>query len=134
MVKNTTGGSGHKSQARKLVVSGKPNQIRLSLNDSEKYARVSKMFGNGMCLVLTDDGIELNCHIRGKFRGRNKKNNLVSPSSFLLVGLREWENPIKNCDLLYLYEHDDLPLLPPNLIHPLSLLSPSDNILFSDLV
>jgi translation initiation factor IF-1 len=112
MVKNTTGGSGHKSQARKLVDSGNSGKLRLSLNESEKYARVSKMFGNGMCLVTTQDNLELTCHIRGKFRGRNKKNNLVSLNSTILVGLREWENPPKNCDLLFLYEHLDIPFLP----------------------
>jgi len=110
MVKNTTGGSGHKSQARKLVDSGVSAKVPEPSNEFEVYATVSKMFGNGMCQVKTYNNLELLCHIRGKFRGRNKKNNLLSPNSLVLVALREWENPPKNCDLLFLF---DLP--PPSL-------------------
>ena len=114
MVKNTTGGSRHKSQARKLVDSGISANLPEPSNEFELYATVSKMFGNGMCQVLTLNGLTLTCHIRGKFRGRNKNNNLVAPNSFLLVGLRDWENPPINCDLLFLYD-----LLPNNLPLPL---------------
>jgi translation initiation factor IF-1 len=112
MVKNTTGGSGHKSQARKLVESQASSKVPEPSNEFEQYATVVKMFGNGMCLVNTLSGLELICHIRGKFRGRNKKNNLLSPNSYILVGLREWENPPKNCDLLFLFDLNP-PLTPP---------------------
>jgi translation initiation factor IF-1 len=108
MVKNTTGGSGHKSQARKLVSSGKSNRLRLSENALEQYAYVSKMLGNGMCYVITDSGASLMCHIRGKFRSRNKKNNMVAPSSIILVGIRDWESEQKNCDLLEIYDAEDV--------------------------
>ena len=108
MVKNTTGGSGHKSQARKLVSSGKANHIRLSENEFERYAYVTKMLGNGMCYVITDAGATLTCHIRGKFRSRNKKNNMVTPMSTLLVGIRDWESEQKNCDMLELYDAEDV--------------------------
>jgi initiation factor 1A len=108
MVKNTTGGSGHKSQARKLVSSVKNNRIRLSENEFEKYAYVTKMLGNGMCYVITDSGSILTCHIRGKFRSRNKKNNMVAPMSIILVGIRDWESQQKNCDLLEVYDAEDV--------------------------
>jgi translation initiation factor IF-1 len=91
MVKNTTGGSKHKGMARKLVNAPISNKIRFSEDDDECYARVVKMLGNGMCHVnlLHKDIICENvvCHIRGKFRSRNKKNNLVSVGSVLLVGI-----------------------------------------------
>ena len=115
MVKNTTGGSGHKSQARKLVDSGVSSKVPEPSNEFEVYATVTKLFGNGMCQVKTNNNLELVCHIRGKFRGRNKKNNLISVNSFLLVGLREWENPPKNCDLLFLFDLN--PNLPNNNPH-----------------
>ena len=106
MVKNTQGGSKHKGLARKLVnaPTAKP---RLSECDDECYAVVTKMLGNGMCHV--DLSYQSNiirnvvCHIRGKFRGRNKKNNIVATGNFVLVGLRTWENPIKNCDLIFTF-------------------------------
>ena len=107
MVKNTTGGSKHKGQARKLVNAPVSNKIRFSEDDDECYAIVSKMLGNGMCHVnvLKDNEILENiiCHIRGKFRSRNKKSNLVSVGGVILVGLRSWTSSIDACDLLSIY-------------------------------
>jgi hypothetical protein len=101
MVKNTTGGSGHKSQARKIVDLGyNHDPIPDQLDEFERLATVTKLFGNGMCQVLTSDNLLLLCHIRGKFRGRNKKNNLLSLNSSVLIGLRQWENPPKTSDLI----------------------------------
>ena len=92
MVKNTTGGSKTKGQARKFVNTAKqPTNIRLSNDDAELYAQVTKMLGNGMCHVLCIDGKTRLCHIRGKFRGRGKRDNLLGNNSWLLIGLREWE-------------------------------------------
>jgi hypothetical protein len=84
-----------------------------------------------MCQVKTQNNTELTCHIRGKFRGRNKKQNLVSTNSTVLVGLREWENPAKNCDLLEIYEHEQLHLLPFTSQTQNASIS-DDNIIFSD--
>lgn len=104
MVKNTHGGSKHKSQARKATVNTK--QITIEPSDpSEKYAKVTKMFGNGMCQVeLQDDHSVLVCHIRGKFRGKNKRHNTVGLNSIVVVGLRTWETEQKNCDLIGVVE------------------------------
>jgi len=114
MVKNTTGGSKTKGQARKFV--NAPRQttnIRLSNDENELYAQVSKMLGNGMCHVLCIDGKTRLCHIRGKFRGRGKRDNLIGNNTWLLIGLRDWEsdkNDIKlnNCDLLEVYSPIDI--------------------------
>jgi len=115
MVKNTQGGSKHKSQARKLVNAPKSNKLRKSECDEECYAIVSKMLGNGMCHVNLSyqNNILTNivCHIRGKFRGRNKKSNFVSTSSIVLVGLRTWEKNISACDLMEIYTNNDISLL-----------------------
>ena len=114
MVKNTIGGSRHKGQARKFV--NAPRQtanIRLSNDEFELYAQVTKMLGNGMCHVLCIDGKTRLCHIRGKFRGRGKRDNLIGNNSWLLIGLREWESDknetkLQNCDLLEVYSPIDV--------------------------
>ena len=111
MVRNTTGGSGHKSQARKLVSGGRSSKLRLSENENERYAYVIKNLGNGMCHITSDEGDTILCHIRGKFRGRNKSNNIVAVSSIVLVGMREWESTKKNCDLLEVYDIGDVRIL-----------------------
>jgi len=108
MVKNTNGGKGAKGLARKLSSSNDNHRLRLSASDDEKYAFVKQMLGNGMCSVVTNDNLNLICHIRSKFRGRSKRNNFVTKNSILLVGIRDWENPYKNCDLLELYDDNDL--------------------------
>ena len=98
MVKNTTGGSKHKGLARKLVNAPVNNTLRLPQNDSECFAKVVKMLGNGMChvnLVYKDNLFQnVICHIRGKFRNRNKRSNLVSNGDTLLVGIPEYAQNI----------------------------------------
>ena len=118
MVKNTQGGSKHKSFARKNY--NNDQQIRLSQHHDECYAMVSKMLGNGMCLVdiIIDNSIhqDIVCHIRGKFRNKNKNHNLVSIHSILLVGIRQWTNQLKACDLLFVYSHHHINSLPISLL------------------
>jgi len=54
-------------------------------------------------------------HIRNKFKSNyNKRFNLVTLHSIVLVGLREWENPPKNCDLLYVYDDSEIETLKNN--------------------
>ena len=82
MVKNTQGGSKHKSQARKNSVV--TNNVVVQPNGPDEcFAHVTKMFGNGMCQVEThcDKKLSLVCHIRGKFRGKNKN---IIPSLLIL--------------------------------------------------
>ena len=101
MVKNTHGGSKHKSQARKNALPSVTRDIEPN-GTNELYAHVTKMFGNGMCQVEThcDKKMTLVCHIRGKFRGKNKKHNTVALNSNVIIGLRDWEAENKNCDLI----------------------------------
>lgn len=117
MVKNTFGGSKAKGQARKFTntASKQLKALRLANSDdeSEMYAQVVKYCGNRMCHVLCLDGKTRLCHIRGKFSGRGKKDNMVLNGSWILVGLRDWEtekktsDKLENCDLLEVYnEHD----------------------------
>lgn len=113
MVKNTTGGSKTKGQARKFATAPKSTTLRLSENNLELYSIVTKNLGNGMCHVLCIDNVTRLCHIRGKFRGRGKKDNFVGPGSWILIGLREWEldkthdKKLQNCDLLEVYDDAD---------------------------
>ena len=107
MVKNTQGGSRHKSQARKLVNAVVSDNVRFPKEDGECFAMVSKMLGNGMCNVnlIYENQLLSNivCHIRGKFRSRNKKSNFVAIGSTILVGIRSWTSNINACDLLFVY-------------------------------
>ena len=106
MVRNTIGGSKHKSLARKNQNNYYAHHDPTPDIDLHQYiAIVHKHFGNGICqvsLINSPYSHFLHCHIRGKFSGKNKKHNLVLPNSFVIVSLRPWEsNPI-NCDLFCL--------------------------------
>jgi len=108
MVKNTKGGKGAKGMARKNMNTQitSSEKLRISEDALETYGCVTKMFGNGMCEITLNDNSKLVGHIRGAFRGRQKHRNFITQSSIVLVGLREWEETRKNCDILYIY--DDL--------------------------
>ena len=92
MVKNTNGGGNAKRQARKHQSSGSNTYVlRKSTCELELYACVTKMWGGNLCQVITQNGDELRCHMGGKFRGRNRRHNIIALGSWVLVGLREWE-------------------------------------------
>ena len=105
MVKNTTGGNKSKGMARKLTNNNNSGKLRVSMDENEQYACITRLLGNGMCRATTSHGKDLLCFIRGKFRGRNKRANVISVSSIVLVGIRSWagDNP-KECDLLEVYD------------------------------
>jgi len=109
MVKNTTGGTGTKCLARKHQ-SKNDNFLQLPQeSEYEKFACVTKMFGNGMCQIITEERLILTGHIRGKFKAKkNKRHNLITVNSIVLVGLRDMENPPKNCDIMTIYDDNEI--------------------------
>jgi len=108
MVKNTKGGSGHKSQARKFVASKSSNKTRLSNDESELYAFVVTKSGGDNMIVMCQDEKERRCIIRGKFRSsRGKRDNFISKGSWVLVGIRDWSSDNQLCDLLEVYNEND---------------------------
>lgn len=108
MVKNTTGGTGTKGLARKHQSRTDDSRIRLPECDLELFGIVTKMLGNGMCEIHTNENVRLIGHIRNKFRGKQKRHNMLTVQSIVLIGLREWENPVKNCDILTMYESEQI--------------------------
>lgn len=123
MVKNL-GGNKAKGQARKFVTGQKSNHLRFSEHECEVYAQVTKILGNGMCHAICMDNIVRLCHIRGKFRGRGKRDNIVTNGTWILIGLREWEldkkmddKKLQNCDLLEVYSSVDKERLKNTLSH-----------------
>jgi hypothetical protein len=90
MVKNKTGGSRHKKQARKNVNAVVSKKLRLAKEDGEMYAKVETIYGNGMAEVLCGDNARRLLILRRKFMGRNKRDNFISVNGVLLVGRRLW--------------------------------------------
>ena len=111
MVKNTSGGTKTKGLARKhqggAGGGGGGGALRLPKNELEQLVVVTKMLGNGMCEVFNNDDVRFIAHIRNKFKGRNRRSNDISVNSFILIGLREWEKPAKNADVMFVYDVND---------------------------
>jgi len=111
MVRNLTGGNRSKKIARKNVVDTTVVvKTRLCNPDEpcEMYANVTRMFGQGNCEVMCNDGKLRLCVIRNKFKGRNKSRNMIYLNSKLLVGTRDWESNTskEKCDLLHVYTRE----------------------------
>lgn len=111
--KNLHGGAGYKKFARKHNTSTFSSNtfVRTSQDTNEIYAIATKMLGNNMFQCHCIDDIVRICCIRGKFSGRNKRDNVIVPGTWVLIGLREWENTkssdnlkkLQQCDLLEIY-------------------------------
>jgi translation initiation factor IF-1 len=115
MVKNLNGGKKSKNMARKNVIGrSAPKSVRLSDNEAAVYAQVTKYIGNGQCYVMCSDLKTRLCIIRGKFKGRGRRDNKVELGTWVLVGLRTWassgsDNKKKKeeCDLMEVYSELD---------------------------
>jgi hypothetical protein len=115
MVKNTSGGK-HKNQARKHLIPNTQQRLRTAMQEGEVYAISTKMLGNGQfyATILSSGKYrakECTVVIRGKFRGRGKRGNIVNMGTVVLVGLREWTSEDRTdnfvCDLLEVYNDAD---------------------------
>jgi hypothetical protein len=111
MVKNTQGGNKSKGFARKNIVK-KDSTLRIAQEEDEIYAQAVKVMGGSIASVIDLKGNTMKAHIRGKFRGRGKKDNFIGPGTWLLVGLHSWEgetksNEMRNCDILEVYTETD---------------------------
>jgi initiation factor 1A len=112
MVKNVTGGSKHRSAARKQAAPVAPPVIQWvrRADEGEMYASAAKNYGGCRFGVLCSDGVERICVIRRKFK-RFRRGSDVSVGTYLLVGMREWETDKSTCDLLYVYSQGEVNLL-----------------------
>jgi len=111
MVKNNTGGNKAKGFARKNLVK-RDNTLRVAQEEGEIYAQAVKVMGGNIVSVIDIEGNPLRGHIRGKFRGRGKRDNFIDPNTWLLVGIHDWGSDKKpgdviDCDVLEVYNETD---------------------------
>lgn len=100
MVKNTTGGSGAKSSARKFA-SSHSTLVPLPTDPDHRIAIVAKNHGPH-CDVIFHDKSHSNAFIRNKFKGRHKRFNIIKTGSFVLVAIRDFQ--INKSDILFVYD------------------------------
>lgn len=118
MVRNNTGGNKSKGLARKSFIK-KQSALRTASEEGEIYAQAVKVMGGNIASAVDINGKPLRAHIRRKFRGHGKRDNFISPGTWLLVGLHEWQTDktnfkkdyIRDCDILEVYNESDKILL-----------------------
>jgi hypothetical protein len=116
MVKNVSGGSGQKSKGRKYEVK-KSSVLRIPEEEGEEIGYVIKNEGGGICrvmVILLNKERILRGHIRGKFRSRNRKDNNITAGSVVMIGLRDWEEEKKECDILEVYDQEEIKIMKSN--------------------
>jgi translation initiation factor IF-1 len=118
MVKNTMGGCNGKKVAHKHATKSTKSGLRISQNKSEIYGVVKRLNGNTFDVTCIDDK-ERRCFIRGKFKGRGKRDNIIEVDKWVLVGLREFQQvpselvlvngkkEMEMCDLLEVYSSSE---------------------------
>lgn len=112
MVRNNTGGNKAKGFARKNLVK-RDTALRVAQEEGEIYAQAVKVMGGSIVSVIDIEGNPLRGHIRGKFRGRGKRDNFIGPNTWLLVGIHDWDSDkikpgdIRDCDVLEVYSDTD---------------------------
>ena len=109
---NSNAGGRNKKKGRAAKGGGGRYTGKLRLaTEGEMYACVDKMVGNGRVSVVGADGNPYHCVIRQKFKGRHKRDNMMTAGTWCLVGVRDWESRQKGvavCDLLHVYRDSDV--------------------------
>lgn len=115
MVKNKKGGRNHRKMASKHVQSVNTQKIRFAKDEDEMYAKVLKILGGRRAEIMCNDKKIRILEIRKKFGGRNKRDNMISTDTMVLVGVRSWERrqegKKEKADLLYVYSSGQLEAL-----------------------
>ena len=105
------GGKKGKRGGRKHINKPVHRGVRTVQEEGECYAVVKKLYGGANCEVLCDDGVTRLCVIRNKFRGRGRRDNMITGGKWIMVGIRDWEaraaGKPQKCDLLEVYSDND---------------------------
>ena len=112
------GGCNGKKVAHKHAVKSTKSGLRISQNKSEIYGVVKRLNGNTFDVTCIDEK-DRRCFIRGKFKGRGKRDNIIEVDKWVLIGLREFQQvpselvlvngkrEMEMCDLLEVYSSSE---------------------------
>ena len=108
---NIKGGNKHKKYAKERDVEIKLNINELDKTDNQEFAFVLNMLGNKR--------VELQCYdkkkriglIRGSKRNMSKRNNWITNKSLVLISLRTFSTIDDKCDVIKLYNQDEVNFL-----------------------
>ena len=92
---------GGKNQKKKKKAQVEDREVRFK-EESEEYAQIIKILGDGRFQCKCADGIERVAHVRGKMR----KRIWLANGDIILVSLRDFEN--EKCDVVEKYKEKEV--------------------------
>jgi translation initiation factor 1A len=119
-------GGKNKRKAKKPTVN--PNKSIVKKEESQEYARVTKMLGSCNILAICHDTKERRCRIRGSMR----KRKWINVGDYILVSLRDFSDTV--VDVIHVYEKQDIEYLQSIKEIDISNFNTEEDIVQSDLV
>lgn len=80
----------------------------LTKEDGQEYGVCLKLLGGSHIKVACYDGVERIGVIRGTMRGKKKSKAFISEGCHLLVALREFVEAKPKCDVIHIYNPDEV--------------------------
>jgi len=96
-------GGKNKRKAKKPTVN--PNRSIIKKDESQEYAKVTKMLGSCNIMAICHDTKERRCRIRGSMR----KRKWINVGDYILVSLRDFSDTV--VDVIHVYEKEDIEYL-----------------------
>ena len=118
MPKNAGMGGNKRKKGKKLVQEDRELRYK---EESEEYAQIIKILGDGRFQCKCADGVERIAHVRGKMR----KRTWLANGDIILVSLREFEP--EKCDVVEKYKEKEIAKLKKSGEIPESMVLPSSS-------
>ena len=99
MPKNTGMGGNKRKKGKKQVQEDRELRIK---EESEEYAQITKILGDGRFQCKCADGVDRIAHVRGKMR----KRTWLANGDIILVSIREFEP--EKCDVVEKYKEKEV--------------------------
>ena len=110
MVKNTKGGKGAKSKARKNLGERETKYSELIKTEDQEYAKILNVYGGGRCKVrLFAESAAQEKELLAVSCGRIKRYAKLKPEGLVLVSLRDFQEG--KCDILHAYNAKETQML-----------------------
>ena len=90
--------------AKKRTARGEKNRETVAPDDSQQYAVVRDMLGNGRLKALCENGTEVAARIRGSMR-KYKSKVIIAPGDLIILSMREYE--ADKADVVHKYTHEE---------------------------
>ncbi|GMG21366.1 unnamed protein product [Ambrosiozyma monospora] len=94
-------GKGGKNRRRGKNDNNSQKRELILRDESQEYAQITKMLGNGRVEASCFDGVKRIAHIRGKLR----KKVWMAQGDIILVALRDFQD--EQCDVVHKYNADE---------------------------